>query len=63
MMQTDLARRPNFIDPFLIACSARNGKYAAIGMACLQRLAVSVALPRSRLKEVVDALKECTSLG
>lgn len=60
---TDLARKTQFIDPFLIACSSRNGKFVASATACLQRLAVSSAIPKSRLKEVVDALNDCASLG
>jgi len=63
IVSLDLARKSQFIDPFLIACSSRNGKYASSGMVCLQRLAVSSAVPRGRLKEVVDALKDCASLG
>lgn len=63
MLYLDLARKPQFIDPFIIACSSRNGKFVAPAMACLQRLAVSSAIPRGRLKEVVDALKDCASLG
>jgi hypothetical protein len=59
----DLSKRPQFINPFLIACSSRNVKFAAIGTACFHKLAVSQALPRTRLKDVLDAITECASLG
>jgi hypothetical protein len=59
----DLCRRPRFIEPFLIASLSRNPKYVGPGISGLQRLAVSKALPKSRLKEVLDAMKECSNLG
>ncbi|KAF2668027.1 endosomal peripheral membrane protein-like protein [Microthyrium microscopicum] len=59
----DLSRRSQFIAPFLIACSSKNSKYAATGMACLQRLTAAHALPKARLKDVLDAITECTNLG
>jgi hypothetical protein len=59
----DLSRRPRFIEPFLIASLSRNPKYVGPGISGLQRLAVSKALPKSRLKEVLDAMKECSNLG
>ncbi|KAL6706788.1 Endocytosis and vacuole integrity protein [Coniothyrium glycines] len=57
-LAADIARRPQFISPFLIACSTHNAKFASTGVSCLQRLSVSRALPRERLTEVLDALKE-----
>ena len=59
----DLSRRPRFLEPFLIASLSRNPKYVGPGISGLQRLAVSKALPKSRLKEVLDAMKECSNLG
>ncbi|CZR61040.1 probable MON2 Peripheral membrane protein with a role in endocytosis and vacuole integrity [Phialocephala subalpina] len=59
----DLAQRPNFITPFLIACSSKNAKYTGIAIVCLQRLVVSRALPKSRLREVLEAFREATSAG
>jgi protein MON2 len=32
-------------------------------MSCLQRLAVSQALPKSRLKDILEPITECTALG
>ena len=61
--ERDLNRRPQFISPFLIACRTQNAKFAGSAVACLQRLAVSRALPRERLREVLDAFRECGSLG
>lgn len=49
--------------PFLIACGAKNVKFTGIAIVCLQRLVVSKALPRSRLREVLEAFKEATSAG
>ncbi|PQE03900.1 endosomal peripheral membrane protein [Rutstroemia sp. NJR-2017a BVV2] len=59
----DLTQRPNFVTPFLIACGTKNVKFTGIAVVCLQRLVVSRALPRSRLKEVLEALREATSAG
>ncbi|KAM0320058.1 hypothetical protein ACHAO8_000651 [Botrytis cinerea] len=59
----DLTQRPNFVTPFLIACGTRNVKFTGIAVVCLQRLVVSRALPKSRLKEVLEALREATSAG
>lgn len=62
-LAADLNRRPQFISPFLIACRTQNAKFAGSAVACLQRLTVSRALPRERLREVLDAFRECSSLG
>ncbi|KAF2657532.1 hypothetical protein K491DRAFT_714379 [Lophiostoma macrostomum CBS 122681] len=62
-LTADLSRRPHFISPFLIACGTHNAKYAFTGIACLQRLSVSRALPRERLTEVLEALRESVSLS
>ncbi|TGO60982.1 hypothetical protein BCON_0031g00610 [Botryotinia convoluta] len=59
----DLTQRPNFVTPFLIACGTKNVKFTGIAVVCLQRLVVSRALPKSRLKEVLEALREATSAG
>ncbi|KAF2199873.1 hypothetical protein GQ43DRAFT_482079 [Delitschia confertaspora ATCC 74209] len=62
-LTADLCRRPHFISPFLIACNSHNAKFASVGAACLQRLAVSRALPKERLTEVLETFKECANLG
>lgn len=59
----DLSQRPNFVTPFLIACGTKNVKFTGIAVVCLQRLVVSRALPRSRLREVLEAFREATSAG
>jgi Dimerisation and cyclophilin-binding domain of Mon2 len=51
------------VTPFLIACGTKNAKFTGIAIVCLQRLVVSRALPRSRLKEILDAFREATSAG
>ncbi|KAF1951489.1 hypothetical protein CC80DRAFT_538953 [Byssothecium circinans] len=62
-LSADLSRRPHFISPFLIACNTHNTKFGSTGVSCLQRLSVSRALPKERLNEVLDALKECVTLS
>jgi hypothetical protein len=51
------------VTPFLIACGTKNVKFTGIAIVCLQRLVVSRALPRSRLREVLEAFREATSAG
>lgn len=62
-MRRDLSRRPAFIEPFLLACATRNPKYAASAANCLQRLVIIKGLPKTRLKDVLDAFNACTSLS
>ncbi|KAL1306906.1 hypothetical protein AAFC00_005549 [Neodothiora populina] len=62
-LAADLSRRPNFIDPFLLACSTKNPKFASSAANCLQRLVILRGLPKSRLKDVLDAFNACTSLS
>ncbi|KAK4175062.1 hypothetical protein QBC36DRAFT_302295 [Triangularia setosa] len=59
----ELTQRPNFVNPFIIACGTKNAKFTGIAIVCLQRLIVSRALPRSRLSQVLDALQQATSAG
>lgn len=59
----DLEKRPNFVTPFLIACGTKNVKFTGIAVVCLQRLVVSRALAKVRLREVLEALREATSAG
>lgn len=47
----------------MISCNTRNAKYAGSAAVCLQRLVNIRGLPRSRLKDVLDAFNACTSLG
>ena len=62
-LAADLSRRPDFIEPFLLACATRTPKLAGIGVTCLQRLVVSQGLAKSRLGEAVEAFHACTDLG
>ncbi|KAK4147388.1 uncharacterized protein C8A04DRAFT_9050 [Dichotomopilus funicola] len=59
----ELAQRPNFVNPFIIACGTKNVKFTGIAIVCLQRLILSRALPRSRLSQVLEALQQATSAG
>lgn len=60
---TDLVRKPTFVEPFIIACHTRHAKLAGIGVICLQRLIASRSLPAHRLKDVLAGLKETTNLS
>ncbi|KAM0723131.1 hypothetical protein Q7P37_001331 [Cladosporium fusiforme] len=62
-LAADLSRRPEFIEPFLIACGTRTPKLAGSGVTCLQRLVILKGLPKSRLGEAVEAFQACTDLG
>ena len=49
--------------PFLIACGTKNVKFTGIAVVCLQRLVIARGLPKSRLREVLEAFREATSAG
>ena len=59
----DLKSRQWFVRPFLLACLSRNPKFVGSGIAGLQRLVVSDALPRDALADVLDAFQECSTLA
>ncbi|RDW94148.1 putative endosomal peripheral membrane protein (Mon2) [Aspergillus mulundensis] len=61
-ISADLARKPRFVNPFILACHTRHAKIAGIGVVCLQRLVASKSLPSERLKDVLGGLKEITNL-
>ncbi|KAL4953884.1 hypothetical protein BDW69DRAFT_148433 [Aspergillus filifer] len=61
-ISADLARKPRFVNPFILACHSRHAKLAGIGVICLQRLVASKSLPSERLKDVLSGLKEITNL-
>jgi len=63
LIKVDLTQRPNFVTPFLIACGTKNVKFTGIAIVCLQRLVVSRGLPRSRLREVLEAFREAAPAG
>ncbi|KAL1622570.1 Endocytosis and vacuole integrity protein [Neofusicoccum ribis] len=62
-LAADLARRTQFIDPFVKACATQNAKFAGSAVVCLQRLIVMCAVPRSRLKEVLDGFRDSCQLS
>ncbi|KAF8534392.1 hypothetical protein BDD12DRAFT_860683 [Trichophaea hybrida] len=62
-IEAELSNRPSFLSPFLIACGTRNAKFSTIGVVCLQRLIISRALAKSRLREVLEAFREASTLG
>ena len=59
----DLVRKPQFIDPFVLACRSRNVQLATPAISCLQRLAAGRAIPRERLSDVLDALRDIAALS
>ncbi|KAL4747739.1 hypothetical protein BDW72DRAFT_196471 [Aspergillus terricola var. indicus] len=61
-ISADLARKPRFVNPFILACHTRHAKLAGIAVVCLQRLVASRSLPPERLKDVLGGLKEITNL-
>ena len=62
-LERDLKRRPNFVRPFLLSCASKNPKFAGTSISCLQRLVVSNGLAPETLKDVLDVLRDCTSLA
>ncbi|EER23470.1 HEAT repeat containing protein [Coccidioides posadasii C735 delta SOWgp] len=62
-LAADLVRRPQFANPFILACHTRHAKLAAVGVGCIHRLVASGALPSEQLKDVVDGLHETTNLS
>ncbi|KAK8251011.1 hypothetical protein HDK77DRAFT_507486 [Phyllosticta capitalensis] len=62
-LAADLVRRPQFIDPFIKACTTQNARFAGAAVVCLQRLIVMSAVPRSRLSEVLDGFKDSSQLS
>ncbi|CAZ81148.1 unnamed protein product [Tuber melanosporum] len=53
---SELSGRPQFIHPFLIACSTRNAKFSTIGVVCLQRLIVSQGLAKVCRQDILTNL-------
>lgn len=57
-LAADLARRPHFVDPFVLACQSRNAKLAGSATACLQRLVASRAVAKERLEDVLNGYRD-----
>ncbi|KAL1958620.1 hypothetical protein VTO42DRAFT_4217 [Malbranchea cinnamomea] len=62
-LAADLFRRPHFAKPFVLACTTRQARLAAIGVGCIQKLVTGGALPPDRLQDVIEGLYETTSLS
>ncbi|CAK7210914.1 Endocytosis and vacuole integrity protein [Sporothrix eucalyptigena] len=58
-----LSQHANFVNPFIIACGTRTVKFTSIAIVCLQRLIAAKGVPRSRLDQVLQALREASSGG
>ncbi|KAL8870403.1 MAG: hypothetical protein Q9174_003549 [Haloplaca sp. 1 TL-2023] len=54
-------RRPSFPRPFILACGAKSSKLVSNGITGLLRLIVSTGLASESLRDVLQALRECTS--
>ncbi|ETI22028.1 hypothetical protein G647_06098 [Cladophialophora carrionii CBS 160.54] len=59
----DLCRKPQFVDPFILACKSKNARLVTTGTACLHRLTASRAVPRTRLPDVLDAFQDAIGAG
>lgn len=59
----DLTRHPEFVVPFILACSSRNAKLTTIALQCLQGLSSMPSIPTDRLSEVLDAFTDATYLA
>lgn len=59
----DLVRKPGFIEPFVLASKTQNGKLASPSVVCLQRLIAGGAVPRERLRDVLEAFREFSATG
>ncbi|KAF3893778.1 hypothetical protein GY631_3506 [Trichophyton interdigitale] len=62
-LAADLARKPQFARPFILACHTKHTRLAAIGVTNLQRLVTIGALPHERLKDVLQGLHETANLS
>lgn len=62
-LERDLKNRSSFIRPFLLACGTRNPKFVGSAIVCLQRLVLTKALAKESLRGVLEAFRECASLG
>ncbi|CAK7211051.1 Endocytosis and vacuole integrity protein [Sporothrix curviconia] len=58
-----LSQHANFVNPFIIACGTRTVKFTSIAIVCLQRLITVKGVPRSRLDQVLQALREASAGG
>ncbi|CAL9738070.1 protein Mon2p [Monosporozyma servazzii] len=59
----ELTRHPDFVLPFILACSSRNAKLTSIAIQCLQLLSSMECIPKERLSEVLDGFIEATHLA
>ncbi|KAK9457727.1 hypothetical protein V1511DRAFT_509168 [Dipodascopsis uninucleata] len=59
----ELSQSSSFPQPFLLACSTKNGKYCSIAVQGLQKVIASHSLSKSRLSDVLDSFQDATHLG
>ncbi|KAK9470253.1 uncharacterized protein V1510DRAFT_288354 [Dipodascopsis tothii] len=59
----DLARTPDFVTPFVLACATRNVKSSAIAIQSIQRLILSHGLSPTILGNVLKAFQEAAHLN
>ena len=62
-LAADLSRRPDFIEPFVLACRAKNAKLANSAVTCLQRLVASKSVAEHRLGDVLTAYQDVANIG
>ncbi|CCF56269.1 hypothetical protein KAFR_0A08350 [Kazachstania africana CBS 2517] len=59
----DFLRHPDFVVPFVLACSSRSAKLTTIGLQGLQNLSSTNCIPKDRLIEVLDGFIDATHLA
>lgn len=59
----ELERHPDFVVPFIMACSSGNAKLTTISMQCVQRLSAVTCIPRDKLSKLLDSFINATQLA
>ena len=59
----ELATRPSFVNPLIIACGTKAPKFTSPAIVCLQRLVAGRALSPSKLDQVLEALRSAAEAG
>ncbi|EDO16911.1 hypothetical protein Kpol_1020p19 [Vanderwaltozyma polyspora DSM 70294] len=59
----DLTRHPDFVVPFILACSSGNAKLTSISMQCIQVISTVQCIPSTRISEILDAFINATHLA
>ncbi|KAH7100328.1 hypothetical protein BKA62DRAFT_706688 [Auriculariales sp. MPI-PUGE-AT-0066] len=63
ILSTDGPQATELLRPVFMACATKNAKVVAIGMASLQKLISSKAVPPSAVPQIVGILNDCVAHG